>query len=215
MTESEWLQEPKRLRWMHHLVTHGLASDRKLWLLSAGQCRCIWHLLDRWERETVELAERCADGHPGRRELEARFRKVCARRKPKNPYWHYVRPCVLKAAHTERLVRKGDYETWQGLTDQEEVGVKGRASLVGTVNSFIAAAEGCAGGDEVAMQDRVYGVFRDIFGNPFRPVTVDRSWLAGRVRRLARDIYGDRAFERMPTLADALERAGCPRAISL
>jgi hypothetical protein len=31
-----------------------------------------------------------------------------------------------------------------------------------------------------------------------------------RVRRLVREIYRDRAFERMPELAGVLERAGCP-----
>jgi hypothetical protein len=53
---------------------------------------------------------------------------------------------------------------------------------------------------------------RDIFGNPFRAVVVDPAWLAwseGRVRRLAQSIYDDRAFDRLPVLADALEDAGC------
>jgi hypothetical protein len=53
---------------------------------------------------------------------------------------------------------------------------------------------------------------RDLFGNPFRPVTVDPYWLAwndGTVRRLARTIYDKRRFEDLPVLADALEDAGC------
>jgi len=50
---------------------------------------------------------------------------------------------------------------------------------------------------------------RDIFGNPFRPVALDPSWLTSDVVALARGIYADRAFDRMPILADALQDAGC------
>ncbi len=53
---------------------------------------------------------------------------------------------------------------------------------------------------------------RDIFGNPFRPVAVDPSWLTSTVTSLATSIYAERAFDRMPILADALEEAGCDHA---
>jgi hypothetical protein len=54
-------------------------------------------------------------------------------------------------------------------------------------------------------------IFRDILGNPLRPVTVDPSWLVwngGTVVKLALSIYDDWAFDRLPVLADALEEAG-------
>ena len=50
---------------------------------------------------------------------------------------------------------------------------------------------------------------RDSFGNPFRPVTIDQAWLTPNVAALARKIYDDRAFDRLPGLADALEETGC------
>lgn len=53
---------------------------------------------------------------------------------------------------------------------------------------------------------------RDIFGNPFRPVTVDSSWLTSTVLPLASGIYEEKAFDRMPILADALQDAGCDNA---
>jgi hypothetical protein len=52
-------------------------------------------------------------------------------------------------------------------------------------------------------------LFRDIFGNPFRLVIVDPSWLTSTVLSLAEGIYADRAFDRLPILADALQDVGC------
>lgn len=50
---------------------------------------------------------------------------------------------------------------------------------------------------------------RDIFGNPFRPVTLDAAWLTPTVTKLAILIYEERQFDKMPLLGDALEEAGC------
>ena len=50
---------------------------------------------------------------------------------------------------------------------------------------------------------------RDLVGNPFRPIAVDTRWRTADVIGLARAVYEDRAFERMPLLADALMDAGC------
>jgi hypothetical protein len=50
---------------------------------------------------------------------------------------------------------------------------------------------------------------REIFGNPFRPVTLQPAWLTSDVVALARSINDERAFDRMPILADALDEAGC------
>jgi hypothetical protein len=58
----------------------------------------------------------------------------------------------------------------------------------------------------------VCDLLRCIFGNPFRPVAVGPSWLTwndGTVVKIAQAIYYDRAFDRLPVLADALEEAGC------
>jgi hypothetical protein len=56
---------------------------------------------------------------------------------------------------------------------------------------------------------------RELF-NPFRRRrSVDPAWLSwngGTVRRLAQAIYDERAFDRLPILADALEEAGCTEA---
>jgi hypothetical protein len=60
-----------------------------------------------------------------------------------------------------------------------------------------------------AADKYVCQLFRCVFGNPFRPVTFDRRWRSADAVGIARGIYEDRAFDRLPILADALEDAGC------
>ena len=50
---------------------------------------------------------------------------------------------------------------------------------------------------------------RCLFSNPFRPVAFDPAWRTETAVGIARGIYEERAFERMPILADALMDAGC------
>lgn len=55
-------------------------------------------------------------------------------------------------------------------------------------------------------------LLREIVGNPFRTPTVDPHWLVwsdGTIAKMARSIREERAFDRLPILADALEDAGC------
>jgi hypothetical protein len=50
---------------------------------------------------------------------------------------------------------------------------------------------------------------REVIGNPFRPIAFDPRWRTSDVTQLAQAIYDERAFDRMPILADALMDAGC------
>jgi hypothetical protein len=63
-----------------------------------------------------------------------------------------------------------------------------------------------------AEEEAQADLLREMLGNPFRPKCAEPAWLAwgsGTVVRLAETIYHDRAFDRLPVLADALEDAGC------
>jgi hypothetical protein len=57
---------------------------------------------------------------------------------------------------------------------------------------------------------------RDLRGPlPFRRIAFQAGWLAWNdrtVTRLASAVYTERAFDRLPVLADALEEAGCTEA---
>ncbi|MDY3563323.1 hypothetical protein R5W23_004824 [Gemmata sp. JC673] len=56
---------------------------------------------------------------------------------------------------------------------------------------------------------RQVALVRDIFGNPFRPVTFSPSWRTDTALSLAQGMYDSRDFGAMPILADALQDAGC------
>ena len=55
-------------------------------------------------------------------------------------------------------------------------------------------------------------LLRDVLGNPFRPAVFHAYWLTSNVAVLATGIYDEKAFDRMPILADALQYAGCDTA---
>ena len=66
--------------------------------------------------------------------------------------------------------------------------------------------------ENVASRNDHVQFLHDIFGNPFRPIVADHAWLTPTVQSIASAIYQDRAFDRLPILADALEEAGCTNA---
>lgn len=66
----------------------------------------------------------------------------------------------------------------------------------------------CDGGEAMFQAD----LFLDIVGNPFRPVTLDPTWLTPVVAALARIAHRSGDYADLPILADALEDAGCDAA---
>ncbi|HJZ56083.1 MAG TPA: hypothetical protein VKE74_14040 [Gemmataceae bacterium] len=66
--------------------------------------------------------------------------------------------------------------------------------------------------DDIHRAERTAQVrlLHDIFGPlPFREVAVQPGCLTSDVVALAKGIYDEKAFDRMPILADALQDAGC------
>src|SRR5262249_60729219 len=61
-------------------------------------------------------------------------------------------------------------------------------------------------GDPLAVT--AAGLLRCAFGSPFRPMALDPLWLSADVLLSARAIYQERAFDRLPALADLLEEEG-------
>lgn len=62
---------------------------------------------------------------------------------------------------------------------------------------------------ELAESRALADIYRDVMGNPFRPVTFAPEWRTATAVALAAAMYESRDFAAMPILADALQDAGC------
>jgi hypothetical protein len=135
---------------------------------------------------------------------------------------------LLEDERARQAVEAGERYA-DGLTTAEELGVASEraweavdacpseanysAQSTVEISTYDAAVDGArhASLDGVQLKTQC-GLLREIFGNPFRPMTTDPSWLTPEVIALARVIYEERAFGRMRELADALQKARCPDA---
>jgi hypothetical protein len=99
-----------------------------------------------------------------------------------------------------------------GQVSQAKLAVAQRATIAAMPFTFrVVCSEYPVEAAEVTAHCRAGKVIylRDIFGNPFRPVALDPTWLTPTVKAIAQQIYNEQTFERMPVLADSLEEAGC------
>src|SRR5262245_38835167 len=110
-----------------------------------------------------------------------------------------VPPSVAEGRDRERV----DAD-WSDDNDDQVALTNAEFHLSGAV---LEAFRSIPGGD--SERATLVTVVRDIFGNPFRPLGFDPRWRTTDVLGLARAIYDDRAFHRLPLLADALMDAGC------
>jgi len=165
-------------------------NSRKMRLFACSCCRHIWHrLIDERSRNAVEAAERYAEG--------------------------LITHADLKRAWVEASeALQGSLVTHSGQSRAAIVAKHAadpaRSSLAEAVSD--AARVGYSQKELDTEKATQATLLHDLVGNPFRPVSVTSSWLAwndGTVVKLAEAIYEDRAFDRLPILADALEEAGC------
>jgi hypothetical protein len=203
MTEAEWMSASEPSAMLEAI--RGKASGRKLRLRNTERrlrlfavacCRRIWHLVtDERCRVAVELAERSAD--------------------------ESVDPVALNlaSAEAEEAYEESLGEWTEGVFPVEkslpcEAASYASNSPVVRVEDAVTVATAASAcfkqqADEESAQS---ALLRDIFGNPFRPVTFDPRWRSETAVSLASAIYEERAFDRLPILADALEEAGCDHA---
>lgn len=186
MTEAEWMTATDPTPMLEFL--RDKATDRKLRLFAVACCRRVWHLIPEGaSKHAVEVAERYADRLVGDRERSAahRAKDIC----------NEAKFAVARSRHFPNLVSRCATHCLMNVASQPTL------KPVDTATKWEVArnVEGTAHA----------GFVRDIFGNPFRPVTLDHSWLTSTVVQLATGIYADRAFDGMPILADALQDAGC------
>ena len=211
MTEAEWqtATDPASLL----AFVRDEASERKLRLFACGCCRLNWdQLTDDRSRSVVEVVERFVDGKSSEADLQL-YRELAEQA-------HERLQAFARRALEEARGKRRHFVT----EAFEFAGAAVAAYMTAWDSPYIYPypfETDCGGGpyDVAAIGGHAYGyerifrnrgdVARDIFGNPFRPVTIDPAWRTSDVILLANGIYAERAFDRMPILADALQDAGC------
>jgi hypothetical protein len=185
----------------------GKASDRKLRLFACACCRRAWcHYQQGTEfgdiDENIVISEGFADGQVSSEQMqEAR---------------------ANSGALGEVSAMASIYEALGRIVDKDAF--KAAMSGADSVAEYFAmvAMKGLGLGyrSPSGREARVHAVkaesgvqaslLRDTIGPVhFRPVPLNPSWQTSNVTALATAIYDDRAFDRLPILADALEDAGC------
>jgi hypothetical protein len=197
MTVQEWLECTDPQKMLHDLASlnpqgnrlsrmRSPIPDRKFRLVAVACGRLIeQHIPREVGLAAINVAERFADG------------KATA--------------ADLKAA------KRATWAAWQAFRGQPTSTALWTAAWVADWKVVNAASQAVSGvevleGRSDGLRTRLCTIIRDIFGNPFRPVAINPAWLAwndGTVQKMAQAIYEERAFDRMPILADALEEAGC------
>jgi hypothetical protein len=203
----------------------GGGSDRKLRLFACACCRRIWHHLeDERSRQAVEVAERYADGLASDEELaDAEDAAGDANCDGMGAASAAVPPASADAYEAAAALADPDYTLYDHFLDavyhqwdascgdyytgKEKVG--STASRKPSVEREIGRV---AKASIEAERGAQASLLRDLFGDPFRRVTLDPAWLKPNVLKLAKTIYEQRAFDRLPKLADALEKVGCDNA---
>jgi hypothetical protein len=192
----------------------GRASERKVRLFAVACCRRIWErLAEEGSRHAVGVAERFADGLSSPSQLRL-ARGIALEGKDPAP-WGGEMACAYfataksawdaaeGAARTSQLVyslawdrarRKADRT--HRAADREAVGAVARQ-------------------ETAAARAAQAALLRDILGDPFHGVCLQPSWLTCAVVSQSHAIYDERAFERMPELADVLQQGGCTDATIL
>jgi hypothetical protein len=174
------------------LIAREKATDRQLRFFAVACCRKVWYLLgnDRC-RTAVEIAEQFADNLESADELNS-ARELLRRSRP-------VARGFLSPSQDSRKGASFYAAEYTAITKMWHVDKVAHAATVLAARSGISLFQ-CKW-------------LRDVAGPTlFRPVTADPAWLTSTVVSLAQGIYDERAFERMPILADALEDAGCTSA---
>lgn len=212
MTEQEWLDctDPKPM--LEHLK--GNASNRKLRLFACACCRRVWQLLTAVDakeddpeapslREKVALAERYADDLVQRKQIEREY--------DNDSTYDAETLAAMWAVYTERQRKKSPSESLLSATNSSQLAAFAKARPKTSVYYIETPDAASSGRPRVFNAERKAQtvLIRDMFGNPFHPITVESSWLTSTVTALAQSIYDDRAFHQLPILADALEESGC------
>jgi hypothetical protein len=217
MTEAEWIG-CDRPHWMLKHLRPWKKRERKMLLYVCASFRRakFWDHLKEPCLILLDVAERHADGLVGSEEYKTAKQSVSKMTQRDKLSGGEDGPPLYGQALLD-FMRLKHLPGWEGVAPKVE-----RCNYLGDEirqNREIHRSRGMAViTEEQAVEvQKEYDAFmedhtnflRDIFGNPFRPITLDPTWLPPTVKALAQKIYDDRTFDQMPLLANELEKAGC------
>jgi hypothetical protein len=181
VTEAQWLEldDPSPL----YYYMPGTLTARKRRLFACACCRLVLSAqTDRRCKLAIEVVERYADGLATGTDLAHALDAAAAVAPATRDA--AARACYCAASATDNLPLATARAALEAPRADYRAGRKAQAAA-----------------------------FLDLVGNPFRPGSVaDIASLArndGTVGKLAQCVYDDRAYNRLPLLADSLEDAGC------
>jgi hypothetical protein len=203
MTEAEWLAAKNPGPMVDHLRDR--VSDRKMRLFACVCCRQVWPLLgDERSRTAVEVAEQFAD-----RGTKSWARLAVAEAEA----WKAAGTLLVSSDPALSAAARAAALTTLTTGRRREPWWLHHQNAWDTISRDVAGPR-----DRRPVKALQAALLRDVIGHPFYPVEIVPSWLAwsaGAVSELARSIYEERAFDRLPILGDALEEAGCADAAIL
>jgi hypothetical protein len=198
MREPEWLLADS-LYGLDVAGLPGLTQRRFFLFLSAFLPRALWGPQCGVCGEAVHLLGAAGDGDPT---LPGWFNFVRAGHPPE-----CASAEVLRTARLWMRGLAGRTELWDAVLDAyARAGARAGRVLAWDLHDPASAAHAVAVKE---IWEPGLRMLRDILGNPFRPPAFDPRWRTEDSRGLARGVYKDRAFDRLPLLADALMDAGC------
>ena len=196
--EKQWLAAKQPL----HLWYHRFARDpRKRRLVVCACARRVLPLLQNDPRAValIEACERHADSP--KKAAPAAWKAVVAARK-------LVREFEREIGR-ERAGRMRRLGAAYAVNWASDAAPSNAALMFGLARGARRDQPVTRGVSEATAQ---ITIFRDVFGNPFRPVTFSPAWRTDTAVALARTMYDNHDFSAMPILADALQDAGCDNA---
>ena len=186
----------------------GRTRDRKLRLFAVACCRRIWHLMaDEQSRIAVEVAERFADGMATEEELK--LNRIAAEATHAayaagDLTWTSFAPIHATFAFSKREAAAGAAANCAAA--KADISGDYVCNLAADAVDWLARASPEASSPRKGTEkQRQCDALRCVICNPLRPHAINPAWLAwnnGTVRRIAQSIYDNRAFDRMPILAD-------------
>jgi hypothetical protein len=196
MTEAEWLTcaDPKPMKaYLRGEWGEQLWSERKKRLFVCACCRRIWsELTDERSRRAVVIAEQYVEGAVSIERLHRAGRTAW---EVSDVYWS-------GGSFASGIPRPYSVAAYNATVSSDAWGA---AVAYDSPDEIILAVTPDRAVEAAAQCD----LLREIVGNLFRPVPFSPAWRTTDVLLLARGIYEERAFDRMPILADALQDAGC------